>query len=158
MLTLTAAVLPPLFVLGTEPALRKHHVCPPCSPALPPPCTGTPDGPMLTLTAAVLRLTEPFVSGYFKQNPNFKDLLSRHLNPTYYTTHASRLGSASNEPSLSGPRGTGGSSSSSSSRGRQVVTVAADPAAAAGQASFIAEVFFIAQRYMRVGLMPAVHR
>lgn len=114
--------------------------------------TGTPDGPMLTLTAAVLRLTEPFVSGYFKQNPKFKDLLSRHLNPTYYTTHASRLGSASNEPSLSGPRGTSGSG------GRQVVTVAADPAAAAGQASFIAEVFFIAQRYMRVGLMPAVHR
>jgi hypothetical protein len=112
---------------------------------------------MLTLTAAVLRLTEPFVSGYFKQNPKFKDLLSRHLDPTYYTTHASRLGSASNEPSLSGPRGTGGSSSSSSG-GRQVVTVAADPAAAAGQASFIAEVFFIAQRYMRVGLMPAVHR
>jgi hypothetical protein len=113
---------------------------------------------MLTLTAAVLRLTEPFVSGYFKQNPKFKDLLSRHLNPTYYTTHASRLGSASNEPSLSGPRGTSGSSSSSGSGGRQVVTVAADPAAAAGQASFIAEVFFIAQQYMRVGLMPAVHR
>jgi hypothetical protein len=30
--------------------------------------------------------------------------------------------------------------------------------AAVGQASFVAEMFFIAQRYMRVGLMPAVHR
>jgi hypothetical protein len=108
---------------------------------------------MLTLTAAVLRLTEPFVSGYLTQKPKFTDLLTRHLNPSYYTTHAARLGSASSEPSLSGQRGVAGSSGSSSSS-----VVAADPGAAAGEASFISEVFFVAQRYIKVGLMPAVHR
>jgi hypothetical protein len=114
---------------------------------------------MLTLTAAVLLLTGPFVQGYLQQKPKFQDLLTRHLNPNYYTTHAARLGSAASEPSLSGQRGVAGSSgggSSSSSSGGSLI--AADPAAAAGQASFITEVFFIAQRYIKVGLMPAVHR
>lgn len=109
---------------------------------------------MLTLTAAVLRLTEPFVQGYLQQKPKFQDLLTRHLNPSYYTTHAARLGSAGSEPSLSGQRGVAGSSGSSSSSS----LIGADPAAAAGQASFISEVFFVAQRYIKVGLMPAVHR
>jgi hypothetical protein len=110
---------------------------------------------MLTLTAAVLRLTEPFVQGYLQQKPKFQDLLTRHLNPNYYTTHAARLGSAASEPSLSGQRGVAGSSGGSSGSGS---LIAVDPAAAAGQASFITEVFFIAQRYMKVGLMPSVHR
>jgi hypothetical protein len=107
---------------------------------------------MLTLTAAVLRLTEPFISGYLTQKPKFTDLLTRHLNPSYYTTHTARLGGASSEACLSGQRGVAASSSSSSA------VVAADPGAAAGEASFISEVFFVAQRYIKVGLMPAVHR
>jgi len=111
---------------------------------------------MLTLTAAVLRLTEPFVSGYLTQKPKFQDLLSRHLNPSYYTTHAARLGSAATEASLSGQRGVTGSSSSSGSSGGSML--AADPVAAASAASFITEVYFLAQRYMKVGLMPSVHR
>jgi hypothetical protein len=117
---------------------------------------------MLTLTAAVLRLTAPFVSGYLTQQPKFQDLLSRHLNPSYFTTHATRLGSAATEASLSGQRGVSGSSGSgsgsSSGSGLGLGVIAADPAAAAGQASFITEVFFVAQRYMKVGLMPSVHR
>lgn len=117
---------------------------------------------MLTLTAAVLRLTEPFVQGYLTQKPKFQDLFSRHLNPNYYTTHAARLGSASTEPSLSGQRGVaaGSSDGSSGSNGGSIGLgmLAADPAAAGQQVSFITEVFFVAQRYMRVGLMPSVHR
>eukprot|EP00878_Enallax_costatus_P008678 GHUV01009072.1.p1 GENE.GHUV01009072.1~~GHUV01009072.1.p1 ORF type:complete len:189 (+),score=48.96 GHUV01009072.1:1905-2471(+) len=74
---------------------------------------GAPDGFMLNLTAAVLRLTKPFTSGYLTQNPKFQDLFSKHLSPSYYTTHAHRLGSATNEATLSGQRGVPGSSSSS---------------------------------------------
>jgi hypothetical protein len=36
--------------------------------------------------------------------------------------------------------------------------LADDPAAAAASASFVSEVFFIGQRFLRVGLMPAVAR
>lgn len=118
---------------------------------------GAPDGPMLTLTAAVLRLTAPFVSGFLTQQPKFQDLLTRHLSPAYYTTHAARLGAAATEASLSGQRGVAGSSSSGNGSSG-LGMMAADPAAAASQASFITEVFFVAQRYMKVGLMPSVHR
>jgi hypothetical protein len=124
---------------------------------------GAPDGPMLNLTAAVLRLTKPFVAGYLAQSPKFADLFARHLSPGYYTSHAPRLGGASREPTLSGQRGVAASapaagaaaaaSSSSSSSG-----IAPDPAAASGAASFICEVFFLAQRFMHVGLLPAVNR
>eukprot|EP00879_Flechtneria_rotunda_P009788 GHRR01010238.1.p1 GENE.GHRR01010238.1~~GHRR01010238.1.p1 ORF type:complete len:402 (+),score=186.96 GHRR01010238.1:50-1207(+) len=148
---------------------------------------GAPDGFMLNLTAAILRLTKPFVSGYISQSNKFMDLFSKHLVPTHYMTHGHRLGSATAEATLSGERGVfgaaasagGGSSSnnhipprpaaplaagsagSSSSNGTSSsddVLMAADPAAAAASASFIAEVFFIAQRYLRVGLLPAVNR
>lgn len=110
---------------------------------------------MLNLTAVVLRLARPFVSGYLTQNPKFSDLFERHLQPSYYTTHARRLGSAPSESTLAGRRGGGGGASSSSVSSQ---VVADDPALAAGAASFVAEVFFLSQRYMHVGLLPAVHR
>ncbi|KAF6265753.1 ubiquitin elongating factor core-domain-containing protein [Scenedesmus sp. NREL 46B-D3] len=121
---------------------------------------GAPDGFMLTLTAAVLRLTKPFVSGYLTQNPKFCDLLTKHLNPSYYASHGHRLGSAVLETTLSGQRGSpaDAAAGSSSTCGGQQHLLAADPAAAAAAASFISEVFFVAQRYLHVGLMPAVHR
>ena len=36
--------------------------------------------------------------------------------------------------------------------------LADDPAAAAGECSFIADVFFLAQRHLHASLLPAVHR
>jgi hypothetical protein len=113
---------------------------------------------MLTLTAAVLRLTKPFVSGYLTQNPKFGDLLTKHLNPSYYSTHSHRLGGAAHETTLSGQRGSSSSSNGAAGQQQQQYLLAFDPAAAAGSASFISEVFFVAQRYLHVGLMPAVHR
>jgi hypothetical protein len=110
---------------------------------------------MLTLTAAVLRLTKPFVSGYLTQNAKFGDLLTKHLSPSYYASHRHRLGSAVLEPTLSDQRG---APAAVSQQQQQQYLLAADPAAAAGAASFISEVFFMAQRYLHVGLMPAVHR
>jgi hypothetical protein len=124
---------------------------------------------MLNLTAAVLRLTKPFTSGYLQQSPKFTDLLSRHLSPAYFSSRGTaRLGAGvAAEQSLSGERGmaaaaaaaaAGSSGSSGGSSSGSGVVIAADPAAAAASASFIAEAFFIAQRYMHVGLLPAVHR
>jgi hypothetical protein len=120
-------------------------------------CAGAPDGFMLTLTAAVLRLTKPFVSGYLTQNPKFGDLLTKHLNPSYYASHSHRLGSAVLETTLSGQRGSSAAAAGQQQQQQQYL-LAGDPAAAAGSASFISEVFFVAQRYLHVGLMPAVHR
>jgi hypothetical protein len=122
--------------------------------------SGAPDGFMLTLTAAVLRLTKPFVSGYLTQNPKFGDLLTKHLNPSYYASHKHRLGGAVLEATLSGQQGelSAAAAAGNNQQQQQQYLLAADPAAAAGAASFISEVFFVAQRYLHVGLMPAVHR
>jgi hypothetical protein len=122
---------------------------------------GAPDGFMLTLTAAVLRLTKPFVSGCLTQNPKFGDLLTKHLNPSFYASHKHRLGGAVLEATLSGQAGgvsAAATAANSQQQQQQQYLLAADPAAAAGAASFISEVFFLGQRYLHVGLMPAVHR
>jgi hypothetical protein len=150
-------------------------------------CAGADDCFMLNCCALLLRLAKPFTTGYLQHSPKFADLFTQHLNPDYYATQQRRLGSSPGAPTLSGQRGVvsnGGvappNGSGTSTNGTAVplvgsTTVGAAAAAAAkpwygrdllveevgapgAVPSFMADVFFMTQRHIHVGLMPAVNR
>jgi hypothetical protein len=112
---------------------------------------------MLNCSALLLRLAHPFVRGRLQGAAKFQDLFTQHLDPSYFTTQARRLGSASSTASLSGQRGVASGAAAAAALvpwyGGQLLA-----AEEAGVPSFMADVFFVAQRHLHVGLLPAVAR
>jgi len=115
----------------------------------------------------MLRFARPFIEGYLAKAPKFSDLFDRHLSPSYYTSQAHRLGDATRSMTLAGNAGAEDTSASGQvSASRQVSFFAKEEGGAAastsgggaGPPSFVADAFFLTQRMLHVGLLPAYHR
>ncbi|KIZ03660.1 hypothetical protein MNEG_4303 [Monoraphidium neglectum] len=125
---------------------------------------GASDGFCINLTAVLLRMARPFVQGALQGSPKFADLFTKHLSPSWYRTQRRRrLAEVAGVPvaTLSGDRGIvegdGGEGGDQGAKPPPPL-MADDPTAAAAETSFIADVFFLTQRHLHTGLMPAVHR
>ncbi|KAK9823993.1 hypothetical protein WJX72_006841 [[Myrmecia] bisecta] len=103
---------------------------------------GASDRVMVGATATCLRFCKPFLGGQAKHLV--------HLDPKYYATQAHRVGSAYRDTTLAGRDAPPAEFS-----GRPFLSPDRDP----GEAPhFVAECFFLTQRMIHTGLMPAVHR
>lgn len=127
------------------------------------------DNYALSLVAVALRFCRPFVSGFLEGQPKFRDVLTKHLSPDYYTRAAHRLPGLEKEATLAGEKGlarttSGASASSSGANGAMAGSAVCgsgtlrDPLEGPDAPSFVADCFFITQRLMHVGLVPAYRR
>uniref|UniRef100_A0A7S3VL76 Ubiquitin conjugation factor E4 core domain-containing protein n=1 Tax=Dunaliella tertiolecta TaxID=3047 RepID=A0A7S3VL76_DUNTE len=134
---------------------------------------GCSDAMAVNLAAVTLRFARPFVAGFWSGSPKFADLMPKHLMPAYYATQPHRMQCLQSVSSLAGERGFSVAnavaqlreSPSTSSILPQMCSpvasahgYAADTPGGPGSPSFIADCFFLAQKMLHVGIMPAVFR